>query len=265
MAHSTGRARFANKTVVVTGGAGGIGAAAVNAFHAEGARVAILDLAESGAALASELNAIAKDTARFIKLDVSSEEQVAGAFADIIGSAQFGRTVDVLVNMAAVFTFKEVQDATDAEWNRILGVNIKGAAFCCKAVLPTMRAQRSGAIVFVSSITGNIAFPAFVPYSCTKAALQQMTRDVALDNGKFGIRVNCCAPGPIFTDGGTVAHAHREGVSVDAICAELASEVSLRRMGSVDECAKAVLFLASDDASYVTGTTLHVDGGFVRK
>ena len=92
-----------------------------------------------------------------------------------------------------------------------------------------------------------------------------MVRDMALDNGKHGIRVNCCAPGPIFTAGGTVAHAEREGRPVQELADELARDVSLRRMGTADECARAIYFLASEDAAYVTGTTLHVDGGFCRK
>jgi NAD(P)-dependent dehydrogenase (short-subunit alcohol dehydrogenase family) len=99
----------------------------------------------------------------------------------------------------------------------------------------------------------------------TKAALLQMTRDIALYNGRFGIHVNCCAPGPIFTQGGTVAHAAREGRDGSVLVAELAHDVSLRRMGTPDECARAIYLLCSEDAAYVTGTTLHVDGGFCRK
>jgi len=104
-----------------------------------------------------------------------------------------------------------------------------------------------------------------VPYSATKAALQQMTRDIALDNGPFGVRVNCSAPGPIFTLGGTVAHAKQQGQDLEQLCADLAADVALRRMGTIRDMARAVAFLASDDAAYVTGTTLHVDGGFFRK
>ena len=99
----------------------------------------------------------------------------------------------------------------------------------------------------------------------TKAAIIQMTRDIALDNGRFGIRVNACAPGPIFTQGGTVAHSRQQGTDLEELCKSLAADVALRRMGTVRECARAVAFLASDDAAYITGTTLQVDGGFFRK
>lgn len=281
--------RFLGRVVVVTGGAGGIGAAVVRRLHSEGAHVAILDLAdEAGESLAAELRSVGGGLGHvaYIRCDVSSEAGVDAAFRRV--EAEFAPrvvaaasspssssvappppapfAVDSLVCMAAVFVYGEVHTASSADWDRVLGVNVKGAAFCCRAVLPAMRARgRGGSIVFTSSITGTIAFPAFVPYSATKAALIQMTRDVALDNGKFGIRVNCCAPGPIFTQGGTVAHAKSEGRAVEDVCAELAREVSLRRMGTVDECAAAVCFLASDDAGYVTGETLMCDGGFTRK
>ena len=258
--------RFADCTVVVTGGAasGGIGNGVVRQFFAEGARVGIIDISVSdGEALVDELNSKCEaPRAMFVKCDVSQEDEVTAAFSAI--EAAFG-TVDCLVCMAAAFVFREVHLATSAEWDKTLNVNVKGSAFCCRAVIPGMRSKGKGAIVLTSSITAHIAFPSFVPYSASKAAIVQMARDVALDNGRFNIRVNCIAPGPIYTTGGTVSHAAIVGRPVEEIAAELGSEVSLRRMGTVDECAKCVLFLCSDDASYVTGTTLHVDGGFTRK
>jgi NAD(P)-dependent dehydrogenase (short-subunit alcohol dehydrogenase family) len=255
--------RFAGRVAAVTGGAGGIGEATVRRLHAEGAAVAILDVAEAaGRALAADLNAQREGSAAFVLADVSTEARVLAAFDAAVSALG---PIDVLVAMAAKFIYGEVHLASESSWDEVLAVNVKGAAASCKAVLPAMRAARRGAIVLVSSITGGLAFPAFVPYSATKAALIQMTRDIALDNGPHGVRVNCCAPGPIFTQGGTVAHAASEGRAVEDVCAELASEVSLRRMGTVDECAAAIAFLASDDAAYVTGTTLHVDGGFTRK
>jgi NAD(P)-dependent dehydrogenase (short-subunit alcohol dehydrogenase family) len=286
-----GASRFENKVCVVTGGAGGIGAAVVRRLHSEGAHVAILDLAdEAGESLAAELRAAGGGGGGghvlYVHTNVASETEVEAAFHRVeeefaprvaaaatataagatASSPSIPFAVDSLICMAAVFVYGEVHTASSADWDRVLAVNVKGSAFCCRAVLPAMRARgRGGSIVLTSSITGTIAFPAFVPYSATKAALIQMTRDIALDNGKFGIRVNCCAPGPIFTQGGTVAHAKSEGRAVEDVCAELSREVSLRRMGTVDECAGAVCFLASDDAGYVTGETLMCDGGFTRK
>lgn len=251
--------------VVITGGCGGIGSATSRVFASRGYSVAMLDvegLRDAGAALESELSS-GPGCARFFAVDVASEASVAAAFGGVLGWR--GR-IDALVCMATVFIYGEVHLVSGDDWDRVLSVNIKGTALCCRAVIPAMRASgRGGAIVLVSSITAATAFPAFVPYSATKAALVQMARDMALDNGAHGIRVNCCAPGPFFTQGGTVAHAKREGRPVEELCAELARDVALRRMGAPDECARSIFFLCSPDASFVTGTTLHVDGGFFRK
>lgn len=252
---------------MVTGGAGGIGAAVARLFVGRGLRVAVLDVASAaGGALVAELNtgtgADGPPRAAFFRCDVSSEADVAAAFAG--AAALWGARVDVLVSMAAVFEYDTVEKATAAQWDRVCAINIKGTALVCRAAMPAMRAARRGSIVLTSSITGELAFPSFVPYSASKAALRQMTRDIALDSGVFGVRVNCVAPGPILTDGGTVAHAAREGRSLQSVCDELAADVNLRRMGTVDEVARAVAFLASDEASYITGAVLNVDGGFAR-
>jgi NAD(P)-dependent dehydrogenase (short-subunit alcohol dehydrogenase family) len=244
------------------GGAGGIGSACSRVFAARGWRVAILDIA-NGESLAAELNAARANTADFYSIDVSSEESVSSAFAAALSFS--GGRLDSLVVMSASFQYGEVHTVTQAEWAAVCAINVAGPALCMKYAIPVFRKARQGSIVLTSSITANLAFPAFVPYSATKAALQQMVRDVALDNGAFNIRVNCVAPGPIFTHGGTVAHAAKIGQPVDELVADLSRDVSLRRMGTPEECARAVFFLASDDAAYVTGTTLHVDGGFTRK
>lgn len=244
------------------GGAGGIGSACSRVFAARGWRVAILDIA-GGDSLAAELNADRAETAFYHSIDVSSEESVTAAFTAAL-TFSHGR-LDSLVVMSASFQYGEVHAVSQAEWAAVCAINVAGPALCMKCAIPIFRKARQGSIIVTSSITANIAFPAFVPYSATKAALQQMVRDVALDNGAFNIRVNCIAPGPIFTHGGTVAHAQKIGQPVDELVADLSRDVSLRRMGTPEECAKAVYFLASEDAAYITGTTLHVDGGFTRK
>ncbi len=266
--YATPSRRFAGRLCAVTGGAGGIGEACARQLAAEGGRVAVFDILRAeGEALARELRAQGAAAAVFVECDVRDETAVPAALerARLALGGAGGEAWDTLICMAANFVYREVHEATHADWDRALGVNIKGTATCVKAVLPGMRAARRGSVVLTSSITGNLAFPGFVPYSATKAALQQMTRDISLDNGAFGVRVNCVSPGPIFTLGGTVAHAKQQGIALEELSAGLAADVALRRMGTVREVALAAAFLASDDSAYVTGTTLHVDGGFFRK
>jgi len=259
--------RFSNQVIAITGGLGGIGIATIRRFHAEDGKVLIIDTLKSDhervTTLLHELNTLRSNSAKYFQIDVSNETEVLQKFSSS-EALEYG-PIDVLVTMAAVFTYGEVHIATDEDWNKVLGVNIKGTAFCCKAVLPSMRERKQGSIVTVSSITGTIAFPAFVPYSATKAAIIQMTRDMALDNGYLNVRVNCVAPGPIYTHGGTAAHAKNEGKELKQLVTELGNDTCLKRMGTIDECAAAVAFIASSEASYITGTVLHVDGGFQRK
>jgi len=244
---------FEGRVAIVTGGSGGIGAACVEHLQKRGASVAVFDRNAEGSST---------PTCFFRKVDISVEADVIQAVAQV--TAYFGKPVDTLICMAAIFQYGEVHTTTAEEWDRVLGVNLKGTAFAVKAVIPAMREMKRGAIVMCSSITGTMAFPGFVPYSATKAAIIQMTRDIALDNGPYGIRVNCVAPGAIFTVA-TVAHANQQGIPVEEMVSSLSKDVSLRRIGQVDEIAKVALFLASDEASYVHGATLMADGGMQRK
>ena len=238
--------RFLGKSVVVTGGGAGIGAAVVAAFAREGARGSSLDLAFKAPPPAgvSEL-----------ACDVSSEAAVEAAFARV-------GDVDVLVNNAANFLFKDVVDTTAQDWRRTLDVNVVGYALTMRAAVRGMRARkRGGAIVNVSSMSGLVCQEAFVPYSTCKAAQLHMTRLVALDEGKHGIRVNAVCPGPVLTDG-TRKHAADLGQSLEKVCDDMVAGLVIKRMGRPDEVASAVLFLASDEASFTTGATLQVDAGY---
>jgi NAD(P)-dependent dehydrogenase (short-subunit alcohol dehydrogenase family) len=252
MATARAAQRFLGKSVVVTGaGSDGIGAAIVAGFLREGARVTSLDLrfaappaAAAGAAQQHQ-----------IVCDVSSSAAVEEAFAKV-------GDVDVLVNNAAAFIFKDVVATTDADWARTLDVNVRGYANTMRAAVRGMRARgRGGAIVNISSMSGLICQERFVPYSTSKAAQLHMTRLVALDEGKHGIRVNCVAPGPILTDG-TRKHAADLGEPLEKVCADMVAGLALKRMGRPDEVANAVLFLASEEASFTTGATLQVDAGY---
>jgi NAD(P)-dependent dehydrogenase (short-subunit alcohol dehydrogenase family) len=243
--------RFEGKRVLVTGGAAGIGAAIVGAFVAEGGAVAVFDRSAPKEPIPGVV---------YLEVDVADEAAVR---AGVSRAAQaLGGDISVLVNNAAIFVYGAVDEASSADWDRALGVNVKGYAHTMSAVLPGMKAAGGGAVVNISSVSAFIAQERFVPYSVTKAAVLQMTRNVAMDVGAFNIRVNAVCPGPILTDA-TAKHAAGQGKTVEAVVAELTGHLVIKRMGSGSEVAKAVLFLASEDASFTTGSSLMVDGGFL--
>jgi 3alpha(or 20beta)-hydroxysteroid dehydrogenase len=260
--YTTESRRFHGLVCAVTGGSTGIGSGCVRQLVAEGGKVVIFDiLDDEGLALSKELG---ESNVIYSHCDITSEIGVEEAFQSALKRMNV-EAFDVLICMAANFVYKEVHLATHEDWDRALHVNIKGTATTIKAVIPNMRKKGKGVIVVTSSITGTLAFPGFVPYSATKAAIIQMTRDISLDNGCYGIRINCVAPGPIFTNGGTVQHAKNSNIPLLEMCESLSKDVALRRMGRIKEVAKTVAFLASDDSSYITGSTIQCDGGFFRK
>jgi NAD(P)-dependent dehydrogenase (short-subunit alcohol dehydrogenase family) len=241
----------------VTGGASGIGEATVRRFAAEGASVAFCDRdGERGQLVASELKNAGANVA-FTHADVGTE---AACLAFINGAAQrFGR-LDILVNNAGIRKYEKIDEATAASWNEILSVNLMSYVFCAKAAVPLMRANKGGAIVNIASVRSVVAGGGNLQYDTTKAAIAGLTRALAADHSPEGIRVNAVGPGPIFTP----FHQRRlaaAGESVDKYNAQAARGTMLKRPGRAEEVAAAILFLASDDASYVTGTLLFVDGG----
>lgn len=233
--------------ILVTGGSRGIGAACTKRFAAAGHRVAFLYRAseEDARALAASVGATA------IRADVSYPAQAAEAVKQI--EAQLGE-VDVLINNAGVSSFSLFQDTSDAEWRRVMGVNLDGAFYCTRAVLPGMIRRQSGRIIQISSIWGRVGASMEVAYSTSKAALIGMTRALAKEVGPSGITVNCIAPGVIDTDmNRTLSREIRE---------QLASDTPLGRLGDPEEVAETALFLASDAAAFITGQVLGVDGGY---
>lgn len=250
-------ARLDGKMAAVTGGASGIGEATVRRFIAEGARVAFADRdGERGRRLAAELSADGSK-AFFVEADVGQEAACAG----FIGQAveRFGG-LNILVNNAGIRMYQTVVDASAESWDAILAVNLKSYAFCAKAAIPAMRRAGGGSIVNTASVRSVVAGGGNLQYDTTKAAVAGLTRGLAADHSLEGIRVNAVCPGPIFTP----FHARRiaaAGKTIEEYNEEAARRTMLRRPGTADEVASCILFLASDDASYVTGTLLFVDGG----
>jgi 2-hydroxycyclohexanecarboxyl-CoA dehydrogenase len=249
--------RLDGKIAAVTGGASGIGEATVRRFVAEGARVAFCDRdGERGVRLAAELEAAGARVA-FTQADVGTE---AACLAFVNGTSdRFGR-LDILVNNAGIRKYEKIDEASAASWNEILNVNLMSYAFCAKAAVPLMRRNKGGSIVNVASVRSVVAGGGNLQYDTTKAAIAGLTRALAADHSPEGIRVNAVGPGPIFTP----FHERRiaaAGETVAQYNASAAKGTMLKRPGRAEEVASAILFLASDDASYVTGALLFVDGG----
>jgi NAD(P)-dependent dehydrogenase (short-subunit alcohol dehydrogenase family) len=221
-------------------------------FAREGAKVVIADVLEhEGRQVASAIG----DSARFEKLDVTSEANWAAVVAATV--AAFGK-LDVLVNNAGISGSAEQDFYSTEAWHRIMGINATGVFFGIKHAVPAMRAAGSGSIVNLSSIAGIIGSEhVHMAYNASKAAVRLMTKSVAVQHAKDGIRANSVHPGimPAMRTSGRTADP--------AIRAERMKVIPMRRPGEVDEVAYAVLFLASDESSYITGSEIHVDGGAI--
>ena len=251
--------RLRNKIAVITGAAAGIGEATAELFAEEGAHLAVLDVDPAGEVVARRIRERAGE-AIFVRADIAVEDEVRQAMQ--CAEDIFGR-IDILVNNAAVFVLKGL-DAQVDEWRRSLDVNIVGTALCSRYASQVMKKHGGGAIVNLGSISSFVAQPQFIAYSATKAALVNMTRCMALDLAPFNIRVNCVCPGTIRT-AATARHLAQTGQTEEQFAAEQASLSLLGRAGRPREVAQAILFLASDEASYITATPLLVDGGYLAR
>ncbi len=235
------------KNVLVSGGSRGIGRAVVKLLCESGCRVAFLY--EKNEAAANELASCTGATC--IKCDVSSRDQVFKAYEaakNAVGA------IDSVVSCAGIAQQALFQDVTEGDWNRMIGVNLSGAAYLAQAALPDMISEKKGAIVFVSSVWGEVGASMEAHYSASKAGLIGLMRALSKEVGPSGIRVNAVTPGVIKTD--------MLNCFDDETMQALADETPLCRIGTPEDVAKAIRFLLSDDASFITGQTLGVNGGF---
>jgi 2-hydroxycyclohexanecarboxyl-CoA dehydrogenase len=244
--------------VVITGAGAGIGRACAVRFAQEGARVVVVDRTDADGQETVELLKFKGAEALFVHADVSSEEQCR-LFAESACDA-YGR-IDVLVANAGVRVFGTILESTEADWDKILGVNLKGVSFSCKAVLPRMIEQKSGAIVLIGSttaITGRTNMPL---YDATKFGVLSLTRSLAATYGQDGIRVNAVCPSFTLTDF-HFRKAAAQGISPEELRERNQGYGLLGRPGEPEEIAAVVSFMAGKDASFVTGQYLVVDGGY---
>ena len=254
--------RLITRRALVTGGAAGSGRAICERFSFEGATVVIADIQEKeGNLTAASINQMG-GRARFIQTDVSSEVSVRDLAAD---SVEYMDGIDIVVNDAGAFVFGSIEDTTSASWTKAFGVNVVGAANVVKHCLESLKKSKSPSIVNIASISSFIAQPDSLPYNASKGALQQMTRCLAMDLGYLNIRVNCVCPGDIRTDGWHSRGEARQKLigskNLHGFVEEAAKANLMRRIGTPEEVASAALFLASDEASFVTGASIVVDGG----
>lgn len=244
--------RLKDKVAIITGGAGGIGLATVRAFVREGAKVALWDLSDKGAEVAQELTK-AGHSVTFTKVSVGDQEQVQKATEAT--AKQFGR-IDILINNAGITKDRTLLKMSKEEWDDVISVNLTGVFNCTQAVVPIMKEQNYGRIVSASSnvaIRGNYGQTNYV---ATKAAIIGMVKVWALELGRFGITANCIAPGFIET---AMTNAIPEDLRKQMI-----SHIPTGRWGQPDDIANGYVYLASDEASFVNGICLTIDGGAAR-
>ncbi len=255
--------RVLHKTCIVTGGALGIGRACVERLAQEGARVAVFDLHdEAGRALADDLQARGM-AVRYWHVDVTREDEVRAAIDAVV--AHFG-ALHVLVNNAGIAgASKPTHEITEDEWDRVQAVNVKGVFFCTKHAIAHLRRAGGGSIVNLSSIYGLVGAPDVPPYHAAKGAVRLMAKTDALLYAADRIRVNSIHPGFIWTPM-VEAHLRDSGAAdVNAAREEVGRLHPLGHMGEPDDIAWGVVYLASDEAKFVTGTELVIDGGYTAR
>ncbi len=252
--------RLAGKTAVITGGAAGMGRATSLAFADEGARVAILDIQTTAGEETAQLIRADGGMAEFIETDVSDSDQVDAAFDQV--NQAFG-SFNVLFNHAGTITVKPLHESTEADYDRLMDINVRSAFLVCRRAVKEMRQSGGGSIVITASIAAELGYPLESLYCMTKGAVLQLMRAISAEYRDQGIRCNAVCPGFVKT-----AHGLREISELDQAgqaWEEGALADAQGRICEPEEVSSAVVFLASDEASFITGNALYVDNGWYAK
>lgn len=245
---------FQGKVVVVTGGASGMGAASARAFAKAGAQVVIVD----------RNRALAQQIATELGAEVQVGDVSDSAFCNGVVEQTVRRDgrLDVLVNAAGLIVRASGEETSDEQWQRVMGVNVNGTFFMCRAAIKAMKPQGSGAIVNFGSIWGDLGAAGVAAYCASKGAVHNLTRALALDHARDGIRINAVCPGEVNTP---MLQSERKEPVTPELLQRLAETVPVGRLADPEEVAQVVLFLASSQASYMTGSLVLVDGGYAAR
>ncbi|MBZ5593977.1 MAG: glucose 1-dehydrogenase [Acidobacteriia bacterium] len=250
--------RLANQIAIITGVGAGIGQAIAIRFAEEGARLVLNDIREPSADATLRM---VRDLGADAVLAIADVSEEAGARQISATAVERFGGIDILVNNAADFTQKSIEQAEVSDWQKVLGVNVIGTALVSKYTIPHMKARGGGSIVNIASMSGLIAQPDFATYNASKGAVLTMTKCMALDLAPYKIRVNSVCPGCVVTSA-SYREIERLGLTFEKWRDQIAPLHMLNRLGEPREVANAALFLASDEASFITSANLMVDGGY---
>jgi len=247
--------RFQDKVAIVTGGARGIGAAISSGFAREGGRVVIADFSEEEARKAVEEIASHGGKALFMRMDVTNTKEVESAIKECLDT--FGK-IDILVNNAGWDRMMLFRDTDEDFWDKVIDINYKGMLRCCKAVLGHMMERRYGKIISIGSDAGRVGSTGEAVYSGCKGGIIAFTKTLARETARYGMNVNCVCPGPTETPGMEETKKEEFAAKILGIMDKI---IPFGRLGKPEDISAAVLFLASDEANFITGQTLSVSGG----
>jgi NAD(P)-dependent dehydrogenase (short-subunit alcohol dehydrogenase family) len=257
--------KLTDKVVVLTGAASGIGRSTALLFAQEGAVQFLVDIDEAGLRETLEQVSVGKERTHLLKADVSKESEIREAIHSVI---QKENRLDVLVCNAGVVRVGLIEDFPDEDYDLLINVNVKGTQFTCKHAVPQLKEQRAGSIITFASVAAHVGQAQHAHYCSTKAAILGFTRALALDLAPFGVRVNSISPGATDTPmlrSDVARQAKTRGIGEELVRQEFEAEGVWRRWATPREIAMGVLFLASDDSSYMTGADLRLDGGWTAR